>query len=469
MSKMISSHRRRRLRIITNADEQSFNLLEGGQSSFLTHPEQKTPATELDAICRDFFADCQGRFETTLQLERPGAAPIFVKMDRPQLMIGSDPACDVVLTDVAIRHHHCLLQWLDGHIFCCVIASRPSHSATRNSESSGCWLAESAISIGPYQLSIVGSIPVTVPDYSALDRLPELSTEYPRLGFQFQSVDREDNVWAVDRPITLVGRSSQCRLRLNHKSVSLVHACLVRTAKACWMVDMAGDGTTLVNERAIRVSRIDVGDRIRIGSFQIEVTAMKTPTIEEPSSIIKTTEQRQKSAADFPRDLPGIDRLQAWGNEASVDEQYDVADRREMDNPAVAMLGADQNSPFKAASIRIQPGIFASTECDSIIIQPPLIDSSNSTSSMTSIPLMAATKRQDSSIDEFTALQRTQLELLQNHLDTLKATFDKVAPTLISNRMRASLEKPVDETIECCKAMRQSLDRFTSPQAQGVS
>jgi hypothetical protein len=62
-------------------------------------------------------------------------------------------------------------------------------------------------------------------------------------------------------------------------------------------------------------------------------------------------------------------------------------------------------------------------------------------------------------------VQQTQLEALERHLTSLKSIYDEVASTLISNRTREALDKPVNESIQCCNELRKLLDRFTNSQA----
>lgn len=460
MGKMAQSHRRRRMRIIKKADEQSFNLI-GGDGTQLQITELGRVGSDHDATGQDFLEDCRVNPETIVRLDRPGAAPILVKMDRPQLLIGSDPSCDLTLNDVAIRHHHCLLQWLDGHIFCCDLNRRSPSSTRRGSISNGCWIDHGPVSIGSYELSIVEPDRAFECDDSPLDRSSELSLEYPHLGFQFSCVDREDNIWPVDRPITLIGRSSICKLRTNHKSVHMVHACLIRTTKACWLVDLAKDETTCVNDRPIRVARIDVGDAIRIGSFQIEVIAMKSPTLELP---IPVRESDHPMTQESPELKTATDSVQAHEFVSHRDEIISM-DRPtakpapDLNTLTVVAVSPNQNMTVKSISIRIQPGILTSKECDSIIIQPTMTELPTPVHPLSAAPI---NDQSNDSVAEFATTQLTQLEELENHLRSLRATYDLVAPTLISHRTREALEKPVSETLRCCDEMRQILEKFST-------
>ena len=122
------------------------------------------------------------------------------------------------------------------------------------------WVERQPLQIGPCRLTIVGEESATTPAFNPLDRSPQLANEFPQVRLKFDGVEQSDNQWPVDRPLTLIGRSSQCKLRLNHPDMPIVQASLLRTPEGCWLIDLAGQGTTLVNGHPVRFASLDIGD-----------------------------------------------------------------------------------------------------------------------------------------------------------------------------------------------------------------
>ena len=67
--------------------------------------------------------------------------------------------------------------------------------------------------------------------------------------------------------MTLVGRSSWCRLGLTHPDVSKIHCGLLRTPEGAWVIDFFGRGGTRVNGELVRWAGLKDGDEIGVGPF----------------------------------------------------------------------------------------------------------------------------------------------------------------------------------------------------------
>ncbi len=233
----------------------------------------------LDSFARDaagerFFRECGGRTGVQLLVELPGVAqPARVGLDRPFLLIGRDPACDLRLDHPDVSPRHAYLQWLGGHLFCTDLGDETSLLPSRRKAGLGPWVERQPLQAGPCRMSLVGGEPQSPPASSPLERSPQLAAEFPQVRLKFDGVEQDDNQWPVDRALTLIGRGAQCKLRLNHPDMPLVQASLVRTPAGCWLIDLAGAGTTLVNDRSIQFAQLDIGDVLQLGAFRVMVTA----------------------------------------------------------------------------------------------------------------------------------------------------------------------------------------------------
>ncbi len=230
-------------------------------------------ATQAAASER-FFRECGGRPSVQLLVELPGVAqPARIGLDRPFLLIGRDPACDLRLDQPDVSPRHAYLQWVSGHLFCTDLGSETGLLPGRRQVGAGPWVEGQPLQAGPCRMSLVGGEPQSPPAASPLERSPQLAAEFPQVRLKFDGVEQDDNQWPVDRALTLIGRGAQCKLRLNHPDMPLVQASLVRTTSGCWLIDLAGDGTTRVNDRPIHFAPLDIGDTLQLGVFRVTVTA----------------------------------------------------------------------------------------------------------------------------------------------------------------------------------------------------
>jgi hypothetical protein len=124
-----------------------------------------------------------------------------------------------------------------------------------------------------------------------------LAAEFPQVRLKFDGVEQTDNQWPVDRPLTLIGRSAQCKLRLNHPDMPLVQASLLRTPSGCWLIDLAGRGTTLVNGRPICFASLDIGDALQLGPFRVTVTAAAFG-VGDPNPVRSTSPEPEQAVPD---------------------------------------------------------------------------------------------------------------------------------------------------------------------------
>lgn len=337
---LMALQRRRRLRLLQsdatsagNGDESAIDLAEGSQLT-ATGLETEFDAAALDATAREnLFHECQGRRGMQLLVELPGVAyPERLELDQPFLLIGRDHDCDLRLDHPGVGSRRVYLQWVAGHLFCTDLDGETDLRPGRRKPKTNPWVERQPLQIGPCRLTIVGEESATTPAFTPLDRSPQLANEFPQVRLKFDGVEQSDNQWPVDRPLTLIGRSSQCKLRLNHPDMPPVQASVLRTPTGCWLIDLAGQETTLVNGRPVRLASLDIGDVLQLGPFRVTVTAAafgmsdpnpartKSPEPENPAPNKTVAELAARHRELLGELNDGLSDMQSYLDVESLDE-----------------------------------------------------------------------------------------------------------------------------------------------------
>jgi hypothetical protein len=219
----------------------------------------------LDASSQKLFEDCRGRRGLQLLIEVAGESRTQT-LDLPFIVIGSDSPCHVRFEHSSVLPFHAYVQWIDGRLFCCSLADSNSQN------SPAVWLGSKPVNLGPFRLSVpnMPHVANTAPD--PLARSPELAGEIAQVQLNFAGVQQRDNDWPIDRTLTLIGRGSQCKLRLDHPEIPLVLASLVRTASSCWLINLGQHELLQVNGQPMSLQSLDVGDKLELGAFQADVS-----------------------------------------------------------------------------------------------------------------------------------------------------------------------------------------------------
>ena len=298
MRDAMALQRRRRLMLLQShtpsaeiGNESAVDVAEESQH-ITTGIEAEFDVAVLDSAREQLFHECQGRRGIHLMVEWPGATqPKRLDLERPFLLIGSDPNCDLRLDHSDVSPHQVYLQWVAGHLFCTDLGSEAGSQPGRRTPKANPWVERQPLQIGPCRLTLVGEESDSAPAFSPLDRSPQLAAEFPQVRLKFDGVEQSDNQWPVDRPVTLIGRGSQCKLRLNHPDMPLVQASLLRTPSGCWLIDLAGQGTTQVNGRPVSFAALDIGDALQLGPFRVTVTAAAFGVMGQSGSRTKSPER----------------------------------------------------------------------------------------------------------------------------------------------------------------------------------
>jgi len=203
-----------------------------------------------------------------LDVEGPGEGEVVSRtFKRPFALIGRDPNADLVLDHALVSGRHAYLQVIAGRVYCVDLGSRSGVDWEKGPSRSG-WVDRTwGIRIGPYRIRAgAGMGAPNLEDPLAARSFSESGSDWPALSLEFpQNAGRPP--WRVSRVLTLVGRSSFCRLGLAHADVSKIHCSVLRTPQGAWVIDCFGRGGTRVNGELVRWADLEDGDEIGVGPF----------------------------------------------------------------------------------------------------------------------------------------------------------------------------------------------------------
>ena len=214
-----------------------------------------------------------------------------VQIDAPLLVVGRGSQCDLRLTHPDVSRRHACIHLLRDRALCVDLGSRTGIHWNEERRQSG-WLdAGSVVRIGPFELRLAGSPPATFDtdelcenepfDTDVLFRRQAFGEAGPGLRFLNQSAPAPPV--SLERPITLIGRTDPCKLRLRDESVSRVHSSVMVTPDGVWIADLLGRGGVKVNGEFVSLSRLSAGDVIQIGRYRFAFVTDLAPVADESS------------------------------------------------------------------------------------------------------------------------------------------------------------------------------------------
>lgn len=221
---------------------------------------------------RDFSAACEARLplRLTVRNERNGATD-DVLLERPWALLGGDEHCDVRLLHPDVSQRHTYLQIVSSRLLCCDLGSRTGTHWSDEIRSRSWLKPQEPIFIGPYS--------VRVHDNDFVEGAQQVDgprkLELPRVTLSFinaRSRAGRSKKSRIRRPVTLIGWSHLCNIRLQHSSVGRVHASLIWTPSGLWVVDLLCRGGTSVNGQRVDAAPLREGDELTVGRFQLRIT-----------------------------------------------------------------------------------------------------------------------------------------------------------------------------------------------------
>lgn len=227
-----------------------------------------------------FLEACGARGPVRLHIDGNGtgtkASRVF---DRPFILIGRDQNNDLCLDHPTVSERHAYLQLLGGNLYCVDLGSGTGLTWEHGPSPTG-WLKPNQIlRIGPYAIRWEGA------DSAAIargDSNPSASLSQPPDQTVLEFVNgRPGSTWTMNRVLTLVGKASECAVRLKVPGVADYHCSLLRTARGLWAVGLdTGDGIH-VNGQGLRWAMLTNGDEITVGKILIRVRQSLATTAPE--------------------------------------------------------------------------------------------------------------------------------------------------------------------------------------------
>jgi pSer/pThr/pTyr-binding forkhead associated (FHA) protein len=238
----------------------------------------------------------------------------------PFATIGRSDDCDIQLDhpDVSFRHAH--LQLVAGYIYCIDLASRTGTYWDGINLPAGWLMPGRAVRIGPYSLTASGN---------SAEETDRRVTNLNLLSHEIADPDIELEIlngtnlasgrtsWTVRQPITLIGSSPQCRLRLKDGGVSRVHCSLMATPAGLWVTDLLGRGGTRVNGEPVTFQPLRHDDELVVGQFRFRVRCL-----DEEDVVVHESTDPFRSSTDA---APGPERqrpVQPAGGSGGVSEGF---------------------------------------------------------------------------------------------------------------------------------------------------
>lgn len=247
-----------------------------------------------DPLISRFAHDCGATAPLSLRVESNGGVLAEGTVHQPFTLLGRDDACDVTLTDPDVNLRHAWLQVLGGRPFLIDLGSRTGLVWPTGNRPHG-WLdVGTPVNIGPFQFTLrsgASAHPTTWPvGFNPLRADPEATWNRPAVGLEFRNGRRPRDRWPVNRMITLIGRSPECKIHLNSDDISSYHCGLVLTTAGLWVVDLSGRGVVVDGER-MRVAPLRHASELWVGRFLIACvypSAVPTPALAVPSPVTIT-------------------------------------------------------------------------------------------------------------------------------------------------------------------------------------
>ncbi|MFQ5731415.1 MAG: FHA domain-containing protein [Planctomycetaceae bacterium] len=289
-----------------------------------------------------FLDDDEQAHAVDLEVDQLDRRFRLTSREKPILIVGRSPDCDITLPNPTVSYRHAYLQLVGGQVHCVDLASRTGTFWGSEQRRSGWLLPEQSITIGPYAISHASPHAALPPEtLSAINLLTANGREcYQARDVELTFLNSRNGTdgrrsWRLDQPITLLGKSSRCRLRVDHPSVSRVHCSLMVTPDGLWITDLLGKGGTWINGEKIAFRLLKQGDEIAVGEFRLSVNYVDETAESDHRDDVVPEPQRRKNvpqappadpAAEFSADfiLSLMDRFAAMQQQMSAVSQQQM-------------------------------------------------------------------------------------------------------------------------------------------------
>jgi hypothetical protein len=190
------------------------------------------------------------------------------------VVVGSGESSDLAFVDGAVNRRQCYLQLIEGRLFGIDLEGRTRTRFGGRVQPMGWVRPGESIGVGPFEIQYQGGgaepADSELPPCPVTAR-PEDPGRLPGATLEIVGQGLDPFHCRLSRVLTLVGNAPLCKVKLLDPRISRYHCALLKTPTGIWMIDLLSREGTLHNGTPRRVSRLDDGDRIRIGLFTIRV------------------------------------------------------------------------------------------------------------------------------------------------------------------------------------------------------
>jgi len=196
-----------------------------------------------------------------------GGDHIVYALPQACVLIGRSPLCDIRLDHPEVSPRHAYLQMIEGRLACFDLGTRDGLRRGYTNGVRSTWIEHDVnIGIGPFGLRRADNTHVLPLDH--LTDPQQISHTWGSIFLESLDESITPHLWHITHAITLIGRASQCHVRLPTVSVSWFHCSLVCTPQGVWVVDLMSRGGVVVNGIPTKCMPLYDGDELVLGEVR---------------------------------------------------------------------------------------------------------------------------------------------------------------------------------------------------------
>ncbi len=223
-----------------------------------------------------------------------------------EFYIGRSHTSDIILPSDNVSRRHARLYTVDEH---CYIEDLNSSNGVfvngRRIHEVYQIVRSAQIKVGDYYLHIESDTAVEAVDED---------TTYVRLCGK--NLAFTNQVFKVQRKVTLIGRGKDCTVTVIDPSVSRIHTKLtVERSGALTLEDLKSSNGTFINDERIEVGSLNHGDLVRFGNVEFSVEIPGEAPVSAPASSPPSRQIRRKTGSGVRHEVssPAARPYEDWG------------------------------------------------------------------------------------------------------------------------------------------------------------
>lgn len=204
------------------------------------------------------------------------------------------------MIDPSVSRRHAYVQIIDRSVYVIDLNSRVGLRIAGVPVREGWVNPGQVLTIGDFDIEFSGPFQAVDNPRSPISQ--QLESPKFRLAI-FSGAENSDPIFSlVQNPMTLIGKDAICNLRFIDRRINSFHVAIVKTDGDARIINIPGSGGVRLNDRLIRTSVLQVGDRISLNGLMIEVHSSVDESVPADSSSLK-------SSSDFHESPPYVDEF----------------------------------------------------------------------------------------------------------------------------------------------------------------